>query len=262
MDLGISGKTALVAGGSAGLGRAAATALAREGVRLFVTARGAERLNDAANAIRDETGASVTSLVADHGSEAGRAALFEACPEPDILVITYSPPPLVNDYRALTAAKWRETFEMTVIGSIELMRHYSAGMVDRRFGRIVNISTIAAKHPLAPRMLSGTSRAAVANYAAGLSRAVARHNVAINSLLPGIFETPGLQQTFIDAAAANGTGEDEERERFLRRFNIPAQRYGDPDEVGAICAMLCSRHAGYVVGQSLAVDGGVGGGLF
>lgn len=262
MDLGISGRTALVAGGSAGLGGAAARALAGEGARLFVSARGAERLEAAAEAIRADTGAEVTAIVADHGTEAGRARLFEACPAPDILVISFSPPPLTGDYRGVTPEQWRAVFEQMVIGSTELMRHYSEGMAARGFGRIVNLSTVAAKFPLAARMLSGASRAAVANYAAGLARLLARSNVTINAILPGIFETPGLAQTFVDAAAANGTAEAEEREKFLRRLNIPARRYGQPDEAGKLCAMLCSAHAGYVTGQSLTVDGGLGGGLF
>nr|WP_245405678.1 SDR family oxidoreductase [Sphingobium sp. Sx8-8] len=260
--MGIVGKTALVAGGSAGLGGASARALAREGVDLFVSARGGDRLEAAAAAIRAETGSKVTAIVADHGSKEGRQRLFDACPAPDILVITFSPPPLTDDYRKVTADQWRAVFDMAVVGSTELMRHYLQGMADRGFGRIVNISTIAAKYPLAARMLSGASRAAVGNYATGLSKLLARHNVAVNSLLPGIFETPGLTGTFTDAASANGTSEAEEREKFLRRFNIPARRYGDPDEIGALCAMLCSRHAGYVVGQSLGVDGGLGGALF
>lgn len=262
MDLGISGKTALVAGGSAGLGKASAMALAREGVRLVISARGSDRLEVAAREIREATGADVITVAADHGTADGLARLVAACPAPDLLVITYSPPPLTPDYRNVTADDWRSVFEMAVIGSTELIRHYSQGMVDRGFGRIVNISTIAAKYPLAARMLSGSTRAAVANYSAGLSRQMARHNVTINNILPGIFETPGLTKTFSDAARENGTEVAAERTNFLRRFNIPARRYGQPDEVGAICAMLCSSYAGYIVGQSIGVDGGLGGAIF
>lgn len=262
MDLGISGKTALVAGGSAGLGKASAIALAREGARLFISARGQERLEATAEEIRKETGAEVTAIAADHGTAEGLATLTAACPAPDLLVITYSPPPLTSDYRDVTPDDWRSALEMAVIGSTELIRHYSTGMVDRKFGRIVNISTIAAKYPLAARMLSGSTRAAIANYCAGLSRQLARHDVTINNILPGIFETPGLTKTFADAAAKNGTEVWSERTNFLQRFNIPARRYGQPEEVGAMCAVLCSQYAGYIVGQSIGLDGGLGGGLF
>lgn len=262
MDLDIAGKTALVAGGSAGLGGASALALAREGARLIVSARGEARLRAAAEAIRAETGAEVECVVADHGTEAGRAALAAACPAPDILVITFSPPPMTSDYRQVTAEEWRAVLDTMVIGSIELMRHYGEGMAERGFGRIVNISTIAAKYPLALRMLSGASRAAIANYAAGLAKHLARRNVAINAILPGIFTTPGLEQSFVDAAARSGNSPDAEAEAFLRRFNIPARTYGEPQDVGAICALLCSRYAGYIVGQSLSVDGGLGDAIF
>ncbi|HUF99894.1 MAG TPA: SDR family oxidoreductase [Ilumatobacter sp.] len=262
MDLGIAGKIALVAGGSAGLGGASALALAQEGADLYISARGSERLEAAAADIRLATGATVTPIVSDHGTEQGRQQLYSVCPAPDIVVITFSPPPLTDDFRAVVPDQWRTVLESMVVGSIELMRHYSQGMADRGSGRIVNIGTIAAKYPMASRALSGASRAAVTNYAVGLSKVVARHGVVVNSLLPGIFETPGLTTTFVDAAAANGTTEYEERQRFLGRFNIPARRYGSPEELGAWCAMLCSRQASYLTGQSVGVDGGLGGGLF
>lgn len=262
MDLGISGKTALVAGGSAGLGKASAMALAREGVRLFVSARGEQRLLATAQDIRDATGAAVTAVVANHGTEAGRRALADACPAPDILVITFSPPPFTDDYRHISIGEWQESIDTTLIGSIELMRHFSQGMVERGFGRIVNIGTIAAKYPIAQRILSGSTRAAVTNYAVGLAKVVARHDVVINSIMPGIFQTPGLDESFVRLAEKNGTTAEAEADRFLRRLSIPARTYGDPDDLGALCAMLCSRHARYVVGQSLAVDGGLGSGLF
>lgn len=262
MDLGIAGKTALVAGGSAGLGGASALALAREGVRLIMSARGEERLRDHAATIRAETGANVDYVVADHGTAEGRATLTARCPAPDILIITFSPPPITSDYRTVSTDEWRHVLDTMVIGSIELMRHYAEGMAERGFGRIVNISTIAAKYPLALRMLSGASRAAVANYTVGLAKLVARHNVAINSILPGIFKTPGLEQSFAETAIRNGSNAEAEAEAFLRRFSIPARAYGEPADVGALCAMLCSQHANYVVGQSLLVDGGLGDAIF
>lgn len=262
MDLGIGGKTALVAGGSAGLGRASARALAAEGVRLFISARGEDRLRRAAAEIEAETGADVVAVVADHGTVEGREALADACPSPDILVISCSPPPFTEDYRKITVEDWAQAIPTTMLGPIELMRHYSGGMADRKFGRIVHIGTMAAKHPLYLRMLSGPTRSAVTNYAVALSKRVAKHNVVINSMLPGIFKTPGLDQAFEDAASANGTSVAVEADRFLRRWKIPAERYGDADDFGAMCAMLCSQYAGFTIGQSIVVDGGLGGGLF
>jgi 3-oxoacyl-[acyl-carrier protein] reductase len=262
MDLGIAGKTALLAGASAGLGKSSALALAAEGARLFISARGEERLLATAQEIRDTTGAAVVPITADHGTAAGREQLQVLCPQPDILVITCSPPPFTQNYRELTADQWRASFETSAIGSIELMRHYTQGMVERRFGRIVNISTMSAKFPLALRMLSGGTRAAVANYSAGLAKVVAKDNVIINSILPGMFRTPGMEAGFAEAAAKNGTTSQEEVESFVRRFKIPARTYGDPDDLGALCAMLCSCYVRFVVGQSLVVDGGAGGGLF
>lgn len=261
MDLGISGRTALVAGGSAGLGRASALALAGEGARLFISARGEERLAAAAREISAATGAEVTPIVANHATADGREALRAAC-QPDILVVTYSPPPFTEDYRTVSVEQWREAFDGIGIGSIEMMRIFAEGMAERRYGRIVNISTMAAKFPLALRMVSGSTRAAIANYAAGLAKVVAKDNVSINSILPGLFETPGLEDGFVEASRRLGTTPAEERLKFLKRFNIPRRCLGEAEDVGALCTLLCSRFAGYVVGQNLVVDGGLGGGLF
>lgn len=262
MDLGIKGKVALVAGGSAGMGKASAAALAREGVRLCISARGAERLEATRQELSESSLGPVQSVVADHGTEAGRARLFELCPAPDILVITFSPPPFNEDYRAISQDAWRESFDQMVIGSIELMRHYATDMAERGFGRIVNIGTLAAKYPFPIRMMSGATRAAVGNYSAALSKVLSKKNVTINTLLPGMFETPGGSANFRAKAAANGTTIEEERARFMRRLNIPAGTFGDPEDLGAICAMFCSTYMGYTVGQSLSVDGGLGGSLF
>ncbi len=262
MDLGIRGKRALVAGGSAGLGGAAAWSLAREGARLTISARGAERLEATASAIRAETGAEVDIVVADHGTEGGRAALQEACPAPDILVISVSPPPSKDDYKTITVAEWQDSIDATMIGPIELMRIFSPGMAERGYGRIVNIGTVAAKYPAAQRMLSGPTRSAVANYANALSKRLARHDVAVNCLLPGLFTTPGLEGSLARQAAENGTTVEEQRAKMLGRWRIPARRLGEPDEFGEICAMFCSRQMGFTIGQSLVVDGGLGSSVF
>jgi 3-oxoacyl-[acyl-carrier protein] reductase len=252
VNLGIRGRRAIVAGGSVGLGYAAAAMLAAEGVELFLSARGEDRLRASAAGLAAECGARVTPVVADHGTEAGRRALLEACPEPDILIITCSPPRLVDDYTSITADEWRSSLETTAIGPIELIKSVVPGMVERRFGRIVNIATVGVKRPSEARVLSGASRAALCNYATAVAKKVARHNVTINNLLPGMFTTPGAAELLKNSApTASGTlvknpmGDD-----------IPANRFGEPEELAAFCALLCSRYAGFVVGQSWAVDGG------
>lgn len=262
MDLGIRGKRALVAGGSAGLGGASAWALAREGAVLTLSARGADRLDATAAAIRAETGADVTTVVADHGTEDGRARLTEACPEPDILVISVSPPPSKDDYKDISVAEWQASIDATMLGPIELMRRFSPGMAERGYGRIVNIGTVAAKYPAAQRMLSGPTRSAVANYANALSKRLARHDVAVNCLLPGLFTTPGLEASLARQADEKGVTPEEIRQTMLGRWRIPAKRLGEPSEFGDICAMFCSRQVGFVIGQSLVVDGGLGSSVF
>jgi 3-oxoacyl-[acyl-carrier protein] reductase len=262
MDLGIAGRRAIVAGASAGMGKASALALAREGVEIFLSARGEGRLVLAAEEIAAEAGVKVTPVVADHGTAAGRQALLAACPEPDILVITCSPPKAVSDFRDITPDDWQASVATTMIGPIELMRMSVDGMAERGFGRIVNIATIAAKNPAEARLLSGPTRSALTNYAVAVSKAMARKNVIINTLLPGMYHTATTAESYGALADANGTTYDEEIAKAVKGLRIPARRFGDPDDLGAWVAMFCSRQANYTVGQSLVVDGGLVNGLF
>jgi len=262
MDLGIAGRKAICAGASAGMGLASARALSREGVELFISARGEERLAAAAESISAETGGKVTPVVADHSTQAGRAALLAACPEPDIMVITCSPPKTTDDFRDISAEDWQASLATTMVAPIELMRMSLDGMAERRFGRIVNIATVAAKFPTVPRLLSGPARSGLLNYAVAVSKAVAKDNVIVNTLLPGMFQTETMTQRFRTEAAARGVTYEARRDDFVGRFRIPAGRFGDPDELAAWCAMFCSRHAAYVVGQSLVMDGGLINGLY
>lgn len=262
MDLGIRGRVALCAGASAGMGRAAARALALEGVRVVMSARGEARLLNAARAIGEETGVETLPVVADHGTAEGRARLLAACPDPDILVVTCSPPAQTRDYGDVREADWTEALETAFVGPAELMRAVLPGMAGRGFGRVVNIATVAAKHPSVPRLLSGPTRAALANYAVAVSKAVAARGVTVNTLLPGMFATEALIARMESEAKAAGEPPEAALARFVARFRVPAGRFGDPDEAGALCAMLCSRFAGYVTGQSLVVDGGLTTALF
>jgi 3-oxoacyl-[acyl-carrier protein] reductase len=262
MDLGIRGKWAIVNGGSAGMGRASALALAREGVNLVVSARGEERLLRACRQIEDETGANVTPVAADHSTAEGRARILAACPSPDILVGTCSPPPVTGDYATIDNDDWRQTLDIALLGPVAFMKAVIPGMVERRFGRIVNIATGAAKFPAEIRLLSGPPRAALVNYTVAVARKVARHNVVINNVLPGMVHTEGIRDGFEALARRNGTTYEEETLRFAREWRIAAGRFGDADEVGAVVAMFCSAQAGFMVGQSLVVDGGIGNSTF
>lgn len=262
MDLGIRGRKAIVNGGSAGMGKSAALCLAREGVDVFVSARGEARLLQACREIEEQTGGKVVPICADHSSEEGRERILAACPDPDILVGTCAPPPMTPDYRAISPAQWEDAIRISLLSPIEFMRRVLDGMVERKWGRIVNISTVAAKFPAEIRALSGSTRAALSNYTVAVARVVARHNVVINNLLPGMHHTATVLDQFTARAAANGTTYNEEVTKFAREWDIPSERFGDADDVGAFVAMFCSEYANYMVGQSLVIDGGATRGTF
>jgi 3-oxoacyl-[acyl-carrier protein] reductase len=257
MDFGIRGRKAIVAGGSAGMGRAAAVALAREGAELLISARGEERLAAAAREIAAETGSKVTRVVGDHSTAAGREALLKACPDPDILIVTNSPPRMLSGYEEAAEKDWLESFYTALIGPVELIKATAGGMADRGFGRVVNIATIAAKTPVEARLLSGPMRSALCNYSGAVARKLASKNVTINNILPGLFHTAATEGLFKSKATANGTTYEVEAQRWAETMGIPAARVGDAEDVGAFCALLCSRYASYVVGQSIVMDGGL-----
>ncbi len=262
MDLGISGKKAIVNGGSAGLGRGAALALAREKVDLYVTARGEERLMQACEEMARETGANITPIVADHSTDEGREQILSICPDPEILVGTCSPPPFTGDFRTVGKDEWQEALDLTLLSPVEFIKAVIDGMIERKWGRIVNIATGAAKYPAAMRVLSGPPRSALVNYAVAVSKQVARHGVTINNILPGMHHTAGSHDIFDPQAEANGTSYDEEVAKFVKQVRIPMGRFGDAEELGAMVAMFCSVQASYATGQSLIVDGGMGNSLF
>lgn len=256
MNLQIRGRKAIVNGGSAGLGRGTALALAREGVHLFISARGEERLVKTCDDIRRITGATVTPIVADHSTLEGRTRILAACPDPDIFVGTCTPPPFIEDYTSVTEDDWRANLELTLISPVEMMRAIIPGMVDRRWGRVVNITTGAAKFPVALRILSGPPRAALVNYSVALARKVARHNVTINCLLPIMHDTDGIRDILSVPAARKGTTVDDEIKDMVRTLGIPAGRFGNAEDFGSMAAMFCSEFSNYVTAQSLVVDGG------
>jgi len=258
MDLQIEGKKAIMAGGSAGMGRATAERLAEAGVELYITARREERLVQAAKEISDKHGTKVTPVVADSSKEEGRAALFAACPDPDILAITIKPPPPNGDFLKVTPEMWRESIETALIGPMEIMRHYIPVMKDKGWGRIVNIATFSAKNPMIWRLMSGPARSALLNYTASVSREVAPHGVIMNNLLPGMFQTEGASEIMGQYADAFGIEPEPEivRDHFFKHNKIPAGFSGQADDLAPMAAFLCSPLARFIVGQNIVIDGG------
>jgi 3-oxoacyl-[acyl-carrier protein] reductase len=253
MDTGLKGRRALVCAASKGLGRACAMALAREGVAVTITARTAATLEQTAADIRAATGAAVTVVAGDITTEAGRAAALAACPDPDILVNNAGGPP-AGDFRQWERDDWIKALDGNMLTPIFLIRAVIDGMIARKFGRIVNITSGSVKSPIATLGMSNGARTGLTGFVAGLARQVARHNVTINNLLPGPFLTDRMRSLAASAAAQAGRPVDEliaERAR-----DSPAGRVGDPAEFGDACAFLCSASAGFIVGQNLLLDGG------
>ena len=253
MDLGIRGKTALVCAASKGLGRGCAISLAREGVNLVITARGKEALEKTAEEIRAATGVIVTTVAGDITTEAGRALVLAACPDPDILVNNAGGPP-PGDFRNWTRDTWIAALDANMLTPIELIKATVDGMIARKFGRIVNITSSSVKAPIEILGLSNGARSGLTGFVAGIARKTVAHNVTINNLLPGSFDTDRIRTTL--AAQAKTRGVDVEVIRKERMALCPAGRFGDPAEFGDACAYLCSAQAGYVTGQNFLIDGG------
>jgi 3-oxoacyl-[acyl-carrier protein] reductase len=253
MDLGLQGKKAIVCAASKGLGRACAISLAREGVELVITARTAEALEATASEIRQMTGAKVTAVPGDITTEAGRAAALAACPAPDILVNNAGGPPR-GDFREWDRDAWIKAVDANMLTPIFLIKAVIDGMIERKFGRIVNITSGSVKSPIPELGMSNGARAGLTGFVAGLARQVARHNVIINNILPGPFLTDRLRSGFIEAARKSNRPVDELVQE--RAASTPAGRAGDPAEFGDACAFLCSARISFIVGQNLLLDGG------
>jgi 3-oxoacyl-[acyl-carrier protein] reductase len=253
MDLGIRGKRAIVCAASRGLGRGCAAALAEAGVELVICARGAEALDATAAELRSRHGVAVTAVAADVTTEAGRAAVLAACPGPDILVTNAGGPPpgLWSDW---SRDDFLKAIDANMLTPIALMQAVVPAMIERGWGRVVNITSGAVKAPIPALGLSNTARAGLTGFVAGTSRQVAPNGVTINNLLPGIHATDRAVALDEGVAKAEGIGFAEAKAR--REATIPARRYGTPEEFGATCAFLCSAHAGFIVGQNILVDGG------
>jgi 3-oxoacyl-[acyl-carrier protein] reductase len=253
MDLGIRGKHALVCGASKGLGRGCANALAAEGVHVTLVARTADALEAAAAEIRQATGVMVTAVACDITTREGRAKALAACPQPDILINNAGGPP-TGDFRDWSRDDWIAALDANMLTPIELIKATVDGMIARRFGRIINITSSAVKAPIDILGLSNGARSGLTGFVAGIARKTVVHNVTINNLLPGQFDTDRLKKTIDAAAAASGKSLTDVFE--ASRLQIPARRFGNPAEFGAACAFLCSVHAGYMTGQNILLDGG------
>lgn len=259
MDLNIAGKRAIVCGASAGLGLGCATALAAEGVQLYIAARGAERLFAATDKLHADTGAIVNPIVCDVTTEDGRRTLLAACPDPDILVTNAAGPPPGN-FRQWEESNWIDALRANMLAPIALVRATIDTMAQRRFGRIVNITSGAVKAPISVLGLSNGARSGLTGFISGIAREVANQNVTINNLLPGFFETERLGHAFI--AMGKAQNRTAQSMRSAQQEAIPAGRFGTAEEFGQFCAFICSAQAGYLTAQNILLDGGHYPGVF
>ncbi len=259
MDLGIAGKKALVCAASKGLGRGCAQALAEAGCDVTIVARTEDTLRRTAESIGARAGRAVHFVACDITTPEGRSAALAACSAPDILVNNAGGPP-PGDFRDWDRAAWIRALDANMLTPIELIKATVDGMIARRFGRIVNITSGAVKAPISFLGLSNGARSGLTGFVAGVARQVAGHNVTINNLLPGPFDTDRLRTTMAGRAKAAGKSVDEVL-AAAREAN-PAGRFGTIEEFGAACAFLCSVHAGFIVGQNLLIDGGAYPGTF
>ncbi|MCG2591970.1 SDR family oxidoreductase [Ramlibacter sp. XY19] len=257
MDLGLSGKWALVCGASKGLGFGCAQALSREGVHVVIVARTAEALEAAAAKLRADApaGTQVQAIATDITTADGRAKVFGFRKDYDIVVTNAGGPP-PGDFRDWDREAWLKAVDGNMLTPIELIKATVDGMAARGFGRIVNITSSAVKSPIDILGLSNGARSGLTGFVAGVARSskLAGANVTINNLLPGAFDTDRLKATM--EGGAKKAGKPVEEVRNARMKTIPSQRFGNADEFGATCAFLCSVHAGYITGQNVLIDGG------
>lgn len=253
MDLGITGKKALVCASSKGLGLGCAEALAEAGVDLIMNARGAEALEASAADIRGRFGVSVDTVAADVTTQEGQKSVLDAAQGVDILVTNAGGPPpgLWSDWDRDDFIK---ALDANMLAPIALMKALLPSMIDKGWGRVVNITSGSVKAPIAILGLSNSARAGLTGYVAGTSRQVAPHGVNMNNLLPGIHATD--RAASLDAGVSKAQGISVDEAKAKREAGIPAKRYGTRQEFGATCAFMCSQHAGFMIGQNILLDGG------
>ena len=253
MDLGIKGRKAIICASSKGLGKACAMTLAGDGVHVFINGRNVEVLEKTAQEIREATGSEVTTVACDVTTPEGRAKILAACPDPDILINNAGGPPTGN-FRDWDRDTWIAALDSNMLTPIELIKSVVDGMIERKFGRIVNITSGAVKAPINVLGLSNGARSGLTGFCAGVARTTVKDNVTINGLLPGPFETDRIAEVIAGEAKAKGISEEDAR--IHRMATNPAGRFGRPEEFGAACGWLCSANAGFVTGQNILIDGG------
>ncbi len=254
MELDLKGKNALVCASSKGLGKGCAKALAAEGANVWLNGRNPEALNQALDEIQSDVSGQVQAIACDVTTPAGRDQLLAAVPRPDILVNNAGGPP-VGHFRQWTASDWHAAVNNNMLTAIDLFCRVIDGMMERQFGRVINITSSSVKAPVQNLDLSNAARSGLTGFFAGVSRQVAAQNVTVNSILPGRFETERLRSSMLPAAQKSNLTIEQMLEQGKQ--NIPAKRYGSPDEFGALCAFLCSRQASYITGQNILIDGGM-----
>src|SRR5256714_5276225 len=257
MALGLGGKIALVPAASRGLGRAIAGALAAEGASLVISARGADALEQAGAAIAERTGVEVEMIAADVATEEGIARAWQHARDRfgrvDVLVTNAGGPPS-GPFESLEWESWQQAVELTLRSAVELTRLVLPGMKERRWGRILNVTSIAAKQPIEGLMLSNSLRAAVTGFARTLATEVAPFNVTVNNLLPGYTRTDRVQELARASGGKAGGSDTDIVSKWEKE--IPMRRLGEPREFAALAAFLASERASYITGSSIAVDGG------
>jgi 3-oxoacyl-[acyl-carrier protein] reductase len=258
MNLGIEGRWAIVCASSRGLGKGCAMALAGEGVNVVVNGTSEAALGKTAEEIRAAADVTVVPVVADVASVEGRQKLLAACPEPDILVNNAGGPPAGN-FRDFTHEQWLKALETNMLAPIELIKATIDGMIERRFGRIVNITSGSVKAPIASLGMSNGARSGLTGFVAGVAREVSRYNVTINNILPGSFDTDRLRSGASRHLPEGKTVDDVMDER---RAEEASGRFGNPGEFGMVCAFLCGAGAGYITRQNILLDGGTYPGTF
>lgn len=253
MDLGIRGRKAIVCGGSKGLGFGSAEKLAEAGVDIVLAARSQAPLEQAAGEIAERYGVTVVPVACDVTTAEGRAALLDAMPAPDILINNAGGPP-PGMWHEWGEEEWQAAIRSNMLAPIHLITAVLPGMIERRWGRIVNITSGSVKAPIAPLGLSGAARSGLTGFVANTARQVARDGVTINNLLPGTHETARIESLMNHTARSKGITMDEARAQLCAAN--PTGRIGTIEEFGAACAFLCSQYAGYIVGQNILLDGG------
>ncbi len=259
MDLGIAGRTAIVCASSKGLGRGCAEALAEAGCTVVINGRDRATLDETASQIRASYGGKVIAVVADVSTKAGQDALLAAAPEPDILVNNNGGPP-PKGFREVSREALLDGVVQNMATPIELIQRVVDGMIARRFGRIVNITSMSVLTPLTGLDVSSGARAGLTAFLAGVAREVVHANVTINNILPGMFDTDRLKGSTTKMAALRNVSVDEMAK--ARMAEVPAGRFGSAEEFGKLCAFIASSHAGYITGQNFLIDGGVFKGAF